>query len=215
MPDSNPINEMLHYERKAKRQYHLVIGLDEAGRGPLAGPVVASAVALKKFDFQNTIRDSKCLTALQREAAFHEIFENAYVGVGMMSETVVDSVNILNATFLAMDSAVRQLLTRLPPGLSPVQSSETKVCLLVDGNCFRTNLPFPYQTIVDGDALSLSIACASIIAKVTRDRILKVYGRIYPQYGFEQHKGYSTPEHREAIRRHGLSLIHRKSFTCL
>lgn len=215
MRDSGSINEMLQFERKAKRSYHLVIGLDEVGRGPLAGPVVASAVAIKKYDFRNVIRDSKCLTPLQREAAFHEIFENAYVGVGVMNESVVDSLNILRATFLAMDSAVRQLLAKLPPALSPHHSPGTRICLLVDGNRFQTDLPYPYQTIVGGDSLSLSIACASIVAKVTRDRMLKIYGRIYPQYGFEIHKGYPTPAHREAIKRHGLSLIHRKSFACL
>ena len=103
----------------------------------------------------------------------------------------------------------------LPPALDVRQSSETRICLLVDGNRFQTDLPYPYQTIVDGDALSLSIAAASIVAKVVRDRMLTIYGRIYPQYGFEVHKGYPTAAHREAIKRHGLSLIHRRSFACL
>jgi len=204
---------MLRYERLAKKQgYQLVIGVDEAGRGPLAGPVVAAAVALRKTSFKNKIQDSKKLTALQRERAFHEIYENAYVGVGVMSELVIDQNNILQATYQAMSSAVRFLLYHCKRTNALGRYSYNDVCLLVDGNSFQTDLPIDYRTVIRGDSLSLSIACASIIAKVTRDRILTTYDKIFPQYGFRQHKGYPTLKHKKALKRFGPSFIHRKTF---
>lgn len=204
---------MLHYERRAKlKGYTLVIGVDEAGRGPLAGPVVASAVALKDHQFNNKVCDSKKLTAPKREKAFLEIFEKAYVGIGIINETVIDRHNILEATYLAMTVAIRQLMSKVSsPQIHP-QNFSKKVLLLIDGPFFKTDLPYSYRTIVQGDNKSLSIACASIVAKVTRDRILKVYDRIFPQYGFHQHKGYPTRKHKQAIQRYGLSMIHRKTF---
>ncbi|OGX08121.1 MAG: ribonuclease HII [Omnitrophica WOR_2 bacterium GWA2_47_8] len=204
---------MLDYERKVKKNgFSLIIGIDEAGRGPLAGPVVAAAVALKDFQFKNKIRDSKKLTPLQRESAFHEISDKAYIGVGIISESVIDDKNILQATCHAMSVAVEQLISRLPQDLHDQVLAKT-VYLLIDGNYFRSDLPFQYQTIINGDNLSLSIACASVIAKVTRDRILNSYDQVYPQYGFKQHKGYPTEKHIEALKKYGPSLIHRKSFT--
>ena len=113
-----------------------------------------------------------------------------------------------------MSNAVSDLVQKLPCETQSKDNFDQKVCLLIDGNAFKSQLPYHYQTIVDGDALCLSIACASIVAKVTRDRILKTYDKIFPQYGFSQHKGYPTPEHKKAIRVHGLSLIHRRSFVC-
>ena len=205
---------MLRYERQAKKQgYQLVIGVDEAGRGPLAGPVVAAAVALQKTSFRNKIQDSKKLTPLQRECAFHEIYDKAYVGVGIMSESVIDQYNILQATFQAMALAVRRLLYDLARNNSPRSYSDKDICILVDGNSFKTDLQIDYRTIIDGDALSLSIACASIVAKVTRDRILCAYDKIFPQYGLAKHKGYPTRSHREALEKYGPSMIHRKSFS--
>lgn len=208
------IKQMLDYELKARKEgFTLIIGLDEAGRGPLAGPVVAAAVALKNSDFKNKITDSKKMTPAMREKAFHEIFAHGYVGIGIINETVIDEHNILQATFFAMTNAVRHLVARLPASLRTQKSFNDRTCLLVDGNRFKSDLPFAYKTIVQGDSLCLSIACASIVAKVTRDRILHTYGRIYPQYGFAKHKGYGTQEHRQAIAKHGLSMIHRRSFS--
>jgi len=204
---------MLKFEREALHKgYALVLGLDEAGRGPLAGPVVAGAVALTTFEFQSKVRDSKTLSAPQRERAFHEIMAKAYVGVGVMSEAVVDSHNILEATFLAMNNAVLQLLARLPVPLRAKVDQQSNIFLLVDGNRFKTDLPYPFRTLVKGDSRSLSVACASIIAKVTRDRILDTYDKVFPDYGFRQHKGYPTVAHKKAIKKHGLSIVHRKTF---
>lgn len=206
---------MLDVEKKVRKAgFSLIIGIDEAGRGPLAGPVVAAAVALKKHPPPFQVRDSKKLSAAQREKAFHKIYEYAHVGVGIMSEGVIDEVNILQATFLAMHNAVEQLLSGLPFSDKRRKISEEKICLLIDGNQFRSDLPYRFKTIVKGDEQVSSIACASIIAKVTRDRILNLYDRIFPQYGFSRHKGYPTRRHKQAIRQWGMSSIHRKTFHC-
>ena len=189
-----------------------ILGVDEAGRGPLAGPVVAAAVCLKHFEFKHRIDDSKKMTAKAREAAFDEIFENAYVGIGIMNEKTIDIVNILNASHLAMEMAVKELIHRMPVEITAQQGFSRQITLLIDGNIFRTQLPYHYQTIIGGDGRSFSIACASIIAKVYRDRILNVYDKVFPQYGFAQHKGYPTQAHYSAIKKHGSSIIHRKTF---
>src|SRR3989338_10750653 len=203
---------MFSHERQAQAQgFNLVIGIDEAGRGPLAGPVVAAAVALRSFKFLNKICDSKQINVQQRECAFHEICQKAYVGVGIMSEGVIDSLNILESTFLAMNNAVDGLIASLPRPFNK-ENSQPKIYLLVDGNRFKTSSPHAFPTIVDGDKNVFSISCASIVAKVTRDRILKMYDRILPQYGFAQHKGYPTQSHRRALKEFGPSFIHRKSF---
>ena len=195
---------MIEYETQVTQSgLRFVFGVDEVGRGPLAGPVVASAVWLKTFEFNSVINDSKRMTDKSRERAFHEIYEKAYVGLGVISETVIDEVNILNATHLAMRAAVIDLLNYLPKEIRFAEKFEQDVCLLIDGNSFKSDLPFKYQTIVGGDAKSLSIACASIIAKVYRDRVMDNYHRIYPAYGFNRHKGYPTPVHRAAIKLHG------------
>ncbi len=201
------------YENEVKAKgFNLVIGVDEAGRGPLAGPVVAAAVALKGDQFNSTIQDSKKISPKQREEAFNEIYENAYVGVGIISETVIDRGNILDATFLAMTNAVENLIGHFSADVGRDGSFYHDIFLLIDGNLFRTELPYTYRTIVRGDQSILSIACASIVAKVTRDRILNVYDQIFPEYGFKQHKGYPTLQHKQAIEAHGLSLIHRRTF---
>ncbi len=191
-----------------------MIGVDEAGRGPLAGPVVAAAVSLPEgFTPTVTIRDSKLMTPKARETAFLEIWERAQVGVGIMAEAVVDSMNILRASQFAMNVAVRRLLERLTDSPTLLPQFNQNVRLLIDGNIFYSEVPYAYETIVDGDAKCLSIACASIIAKVTRDRILLTYDRVFPQWGFAQHKGYGTASHRDAIKKYGLTPIHRRSFT--
>ena len=202
---------MLTFERKAAScGFRFIIGIDEAGRGPLAGPVVAAAVLLKTHQFDNRIDDSKKMTPQARESAFHEIFDKAHVGIGIMSEEVVDAVNILNATFFAMSWAVCRLVERVR--LEHPDCRDEQFFLLVDGPHFKSDLPYAVKKIIGGDGLSLSIACASIIAKVYRDRVMEGYDQVFPQYGFKQHKGYPTAQHRLAIKEHGPSMIHRRSF---
>jgi ribonuclease HII len=186
-----------------------IIGIDEAGRGPLAGPVVAAAVLLSLdrklprncFKFN----DSKKLSAVEREELYEVVSENALAkGIGIVSAQEIDEINILRATMKAMTIAVMQLeesFEALKPEI-----------LLIDGNYFKTTLSYPFRTIIDGDALSPSIAAASILAKVTRDKIMREMHEMYPEYNFKQNKGYATLEHREAIGKYGQCFEHRKSF---
>ena len=176
-----------------------VAGLDEAGRGPLAGPVVAAAVIFEPDVSIPFVNDSKQLTEKRREELYHVIHERAVtIGVGLVAHDVIDRINILQASMLAMNKAVAQLK------VEPEQ-------LLVDGNFFRHE-KFPVENIIKGDSLSHSIAAASIIAKVTRDSLMREYDLQFPQYGFAQHKGYGTPDHVAAIHRHGFCEIHRRTF---
>jgi len=210
---ANKIFPLLDHETEAQDQgFRFIFGIDEAGRGPLAGPVVAAAVCLTSSGFSCPVNDSKKMTPVLRERAFHEIFEKAYVGIGIISEAAIDVVNILNASHLAMEAAVSDLISRMPSQMSSTEDFKKQVMLLVDGNRFRSDLPYRYKTIVGGDECCLSIACASIIAKVYRDRVMERYDRVFPQYGFGRHKGYPTSMHRETIRRYGPSLIHRRTF---
>jgi ribonuclease HII len=198
---------VLYYERKLYSQgFDTIIGVDEAGRGPLAGPVVAAAVVLKKNRFDARIDDSKKLSPRQREEAFPEILNNSIFGLGIISESIIDRVNILNATRMAMQKAIEQLLENLGPGLD-----KSRVHIIVDGK-MRLELDYPCTDIIKGDGKSLSIASASILAKVTRDRLMVECDRLFPGYGFKQHKGYGTPGHLKAIKKLGLSSVHRKSF---
>jgi ribonuclease HII len=198
---------VLYHEKKAKdKGFSFVIGVDEVGRGPLAGPVVAAAVKLNRTKFNNYINDSKKLTALQRERAFPEIFEKALVGIGIISEAVIDRVNILNATKLAMVDAVNNLINSRHRNVR-----KNKVLVLLDGN-FTLDLPFKVKSIIRGDSKSISIASASVVAKVIRDRIMSVYDNLYPEYSFKDNKGYGTKEHFRAIQKHGSCKIHRMSF---
>ncbi|MDP2940786.1 MAG: ribonuclease HII [Candidatus Omnitrophota bacterium] len=198
---------MLYYERKFKKLgFDTIIGVDEAGRGPLAGPVVAAAVLLKKARFINRIDDSKKLTALAREHAFQEISKNSLFGIGIIDEKIIDRVNILQATVMAMEEAINSLIRRISSARC------RRAYVIVDGN-LKLNIAFPYRSIIGGDGKSKSIAAASILAKVTRDRIMEAYHKLYPQYGFAKHKGYPTSEHRALLRRLGPSEIHRKSFS--
>ncbi|MBF0489086.1 MAG: ribonuclease HII [Candidatus Omnitrophica bacterium] len=206
------IESFLIYETEAKKNgFRFILGVDEAGRGPLAGPVVASAVCLKDSNFTCRIDDSKKMSAKARQKAFYEILDRAYVGIGFISEVGIDHINILNATFYAMEMAVNKLMEQIIKHPNPeIQNKDVKI--LVDGNAFKTNLNYRYQTIVGGDASSLSIACASIIAKTYRDRMMEQYDSIFPQYGFKTHKGYPTAAHKAAIIQYGPSIIHRKTF---
>jgi ribonuclease HII len=194
------------YEKALKNKgYDLIVGVDEAGRGPLAGPVVAAAVLLKDFNFACRIDDSKKLTPAERNAASGEIKSKSIYAISGVNHKKIDQINILQATILAMKKAVGALLRQLDP------SDLKRVFVLVDGN-MRLEFPVPYRSIVGGDGKSLSIAAASILAKEHRDRVMSSFDRIYPQYGFIRHKGYPTLMHREALKKVGEAAIHRKSF---
>ncbi len=192
--------EMGGFERAARgRGYRLVAGIDEAGRGPLAGPVIAAAVILPPEYENSQIRDSKTLSPRQRERLLQIIERDAVaIGIGVVESQVIDRVNILQATLTAMKEAVLDLSH--PPDY-----------LLIDG-ISRISIAVPQETIVGGDGLSVSVASASIVAKVSRDRIMEMYHRQFPEYNFLKNKGYGTPEHLEAILRHGRCKIHRTSF---
>jgi ribonuclease HII len=164
----------------------------------LAGPVVAACVVLKDFNFSVRIDDSKALTPLARERAYRQITKKAFIGIGIVPEGIIDEVNIYRATIMAMESAVLNLDVK--PDI-----------LFIDGN-IKLRLDYRQLSIIGGDRKSISIACASIVAKVTRDRLLRFYGDIFPGYGFERHKGYGTKHHAAAIRDKGFSPIHRRSF---
>jgi Ribonuclease HII len=179
--------------------YQLIAGIDEAGRGPLAGPVVAAAVVFPPDYVNAEINDSKQLSARKREELYEIIKSEAVaIGMGIVDADVIDRLNILRATLQAMREAVLELST------SPD-------FLLIDG-LNRIPLHTPQRPLVKGDSLSISIAAASIIAKVSRDRIMEMYHRQFPQYNFRQNKGYGTKEHCSAIKQFGMCKIHRKSF---
>lgn len=200
---------MLYYERKLKKKgYNFIIGVDEAGRGPLAGPVVAAAVVLRKTRFRNRIDDSKRLTPRQRERAYQEIAEKSFFGLGVVSEKVIDRGNILLATCQAAEAAIGCLLKNLKLN----HQKKHKIYILVDGD-LPLKLQYPFSNIIKGDMKSRSIASASIVAKVRRDRIMCRYHRLFPYYNFFKHKGYPTREHKLAIQRFGLSPVHRKTFS--
>ena len=180
-----------------------IAGVDEAGRGPLAGPVVAAVVKINEYhDFFKEINDSKKLSEKKREMLFDKIISYCHVGVGIATVEEIDKVNILNATFLAMNRALEDL-------------KEDKILfdkVLVDGNKLIKGYDGKQEFVIKGDAKSLSIAAASIIAKVTRDRIMLKYAEEYPEYFFEKHKGYGTKLHREILLEKGALPIHRKTF---
>lgn len=200
---------MLYYERKlTKRGRHVIIGVDEVGRGPLAGPVVAAAVTLKTMRFKNRIDDSKKLTPRARERAFPELINKSLFGIGIVDEKRIDQLNIQVATRLAMEGAIQGLIDKLKTA-----KERKNVHILIDGN-IKLNTHLASTNIVRGDSKSKSIAAASILAKVIRDRLMSLYDRIYPQYGFSKHKGYGTQMHRLALKKFGPSSIHRMSFHC-
>ena len=184
----------------------LLIGLDEAGRGPLAGPVVAGAAALADPCPIDGLNDSKALSGKVREILFERIHEEALAfGVAVVSPEEIDRINILQASLRAMGLAWKQLVD--------YRKDLAEAVVLVDGNK-RAHLPghIDQRPIVKGDARSLNIAAASILAKVTRDRIMLKAHETWPQYGFDRHKGYPTAQHRQALRDHGPCPIHRRSF---
>ncbi|NPV43064.1 MAG: ribonuclease HII [Firmicutes bacterium] len=194
------LKKLLFYEEKAyKKGYRLIAGVDEAGRGPIAGPVVAAAVILPIGVTIQGINDSKQLTAVEREELYCEIKRKAlYINFDIIDERYIDENNILNASLKAMVNAIK--------GLKVVPDF-----VLIDGKG-NSIFNFPHECIIKGDCLSMSIAAASIIAKVERDAIMKEYDKIYPEYGFAKHKGYATKEHLERIKQYGLCPIHRRTF---
>ena len=197
--ESTRQSNLLQHDRSfLERGFGSLAGVDEAGRGPLAGPVVASAVVVRDFSFVSPIDDSKKMSAKSRARAYEEILKKCFIGIGIVDPPLIDELNIYQATFRAMEEAVRRL-------------RQTPDCILIDGPK-APQLPFKQFPIVDGDAKSFSIACASVVAKVTRDRIMEYYDDLYPEYGFRRHKGYGTKAHLEALKRHGPCKIHRKSF---
>ncbi|MDO9231032.1 MAG: ribonuclease HII [bacterium] len=219
------IKSSFELEEKLRAEgYEIIIGIDEVGRGPLAGPVVACAVALRapspvptlsghplpkgEEDLEkfNLIRDSKMLSEKQRESLFDFIGENFHVGVGICDHRTIDRVNILEASFLAMKSAVSQLKNKIQ------NFDNSKLIILLDGNKKIPNFSFEQRAIVSGDKLIKSISAASIYAKVTRDRMMGEMHKLYPEYNFAQHKGYGTKIHMDALKKHGPCEIHRKSF---
>ena len=186
----------------------LIAGVDEAGRGPLAGPVVAAAVSLKadflanpeKLEKLKAVNDSKKLSAKKRDELFEIIKAECFeFGVGICDHETIDRINILQATFLAMKMALGQLKSKPDH-------------VLVDGKFIIPNSSLHQEAVIDGDALVFSIAAASIIAKVTRDRIMDEFDKKYPNYGFAKHAGYGTKLHMEALMKYGPCLIHRKTF---
>ena len=206
-----PVQSLGFEEESYALGFNWIAGLDEVGRGPLAGPVVAAAVILPRGFFSSDIKDSKLLTAGQREKLAEVIREQAVsLGIGIVEVEEIDRLNILTASFLAMVKACQ--------GLQPAAD-----CILIDGNqmiprelfgpvkTFGGSMP-RQKAIVKGDQLCLSIAAASILAKVTRDAMMVELDRIYPDYGFASHKGYGCAAHLEALRRFGPSPVHRRSF---
>lgn len=181
--------------------FHPIAGIDEAGRGPLAGPVVAAAVILSKDSAISDLNDSKQLSEKKRKILFEIIKETALAyAVETVNNEIIDKINVLQATFLAMSRAVLKL--KIKPGLC-----------LIDGNREVHGLSFNQETIVSGDAKSACIAAASILAKVSRDKMMFEYSKQYPIYEFEKHKGYGTKKHIEALKKYGISPIHRLTFS--
>lgn len=193
------MSELTMWEIEDSLNLRLICGVDEAGRGPLAGPVCAAAVILPEHLEIPGLTDSKKLSDKKRRELFPIIQEQAVAyGIGLASEAEIDEINILQATFLAMRRALDQLSVK--PEIA-----------LIDGNR-ETDFGLPVKTVVKGDSLSANIAAASVLAKVTRDNIMVEMAETYPQYGFEIHKGYGTKAHYEALRQYGPCPIHRKTF---
>lgn len=195
------LNELKEIDKSYfKEGYNYICGIDEAGRGPLAGPVVVAAVIMPKDSMIEGVNDSKKVSEKKREKLYELIIEEAIsYSVGIVDQNEIDRINILNATKAGLTEAVRTL--KVKPEL-----------ILVDALTNIDTCGVPYKSIIKGDAKSYSIAAASIIAKVTRDRIMREWDKVYPQYGFERHKGYGTAAHITAIKENGLCPLHRLSF---
>ena len=199
-PENEGISPELNVEQALMHAgYRCVAGTDEAGRGPLAGPVVAAAVVLDPQNIPDGLNDSKRLTEEKREALYEEILQSSFVSIASNNQDTIDRMNIRSASLDAMQRTTRCL---------PVQAD----ALLVDGNAVPPRMHIPAFAMIKGDGRSLSIAAASIIAKTARDRMMLKLHEAYPDYGFAQHKGYPTAAHREALKKYGPCPAHRKSF---
>ena len=193
--------ELFEFDEKLKKDINgFLCGVDEAGRGPLAGPVVVASVALPADSMIQGINDSKKISESKREKLYDLILQEAIsYGIGIIYQDEIDEINILQATKKGLHEAVKSM--EIKPNV-----------ILVDALTGIDTLGIPYKSIIKGDAKSYSIGAASIIAKVTRDRIMREWDKIYPEYGFAGHKGYGTAKHIEAIKKYGLTPIHRKTF---
>ena len=187
-----------------------IAGIDEAGRGPLAGPVVVACVVMPKDSMIEGVNDSKKVSEKKREKLYEQITEEALgFGVGIISQEEIDRINILNATKEGLTIAIKEMEKDLKQKQRGFEKPEI---ILVDALTKIDTDHIPYKSIIKGDAKSYSIAAASIIAKVTRDRIMRAWDEVYPMYGFEKHKGYGTAAHIAAIKEYGLCPLHRRSF---
>lgn len=205
----------------AKKGVKIVLGIDEVGRGPLAGPVVAAAAWInpksleKDFDERSLVRDSKKLSEKQRNEICEYIAssDDFVVGIGEVSHKMIDKINILNATLLAMRFAVEDVMGKLDESdIFPCDISDLESCLLVDGNREIPKMEMRQRLFSKGDARIFSIAAASICAKVYRDDLMRQYHEKWPCFGFDAHKGYGTKRHMDALQKSGICEIHRKSF---
>ena len=188
-------------EELRKKGFQYICGIDEAGRGPLAGPVVIASVIMPADSMIEGVNDSKKISEKKREKIYDQILEEAIsYGVAIIGQDEIDEINILNATKKGLTVSLQEL-------------SQKPDLILVDALNGIDTLGIPYDSIIKGDAKCYSIAAASIVAKVTRDRIMREWDKVYPEYGFEKHKGYGTAAHIAAIRENGLCPIHRRSFT--
>ena len=187
-----------------------IAGIDEAGRGPLAGPVVVACVVMPKDSMIEGVNDSKKVSEKKREKLYEQITEEALgFGVGIISQEEIDRINILNATKEGLTAAIKEMEKDLQEKQRGFEKPEI---ILVDALTKIDTDHIPYKSIIKGDAKSYSIAAASIVAKVTRDRIMRAWDEVYPMYGFEKHKGYGTAAHIAAIKEYGLCPLHRRSF---
>jgi len=183
-----------------------IAGIDEAGRGPLAGPVVVACAYMPRDSMIEGVNDSKKISEKRRELIYEQIIETAIsYGIGIISQDEIDKINILQATKKGLTIAIKEMEQKL-------EGKNKPDVILVDALTKIDTDGIPYKSIVHGDAISYSIACSSIIAKVTRDRIMRKWDEIYPQYGFAKHKGYGTASHIAAIKEYGPTFLHRKSF---
>ncbi len=205
------LNELKKIDREFyEKGLKLIAGIDEAGRGPLAGPVVVAAVVMPEDSFIEGVNDSKKVSEKKREKLYDLILEEALgYGVGIIDQKEIDEINILNATKEGLTRAIKELEKDLQEKNGKLTKPDV---IFVDALTKIDTDNIPYKSIIHGDAISYSIAAASIIAKVTRDRIMRQWDEIYPQYGFAKHKGYGTAAHIQAIKEYGICPLHRLSF---
>lgn len=194
-----------------QKELNTIAGIDEAGRGPLAGPVVVACALMPKNSIIEGVNDSKKISEKKRELLYEQITNEAIsFGVGIVNQKEIDEINILQATKKGLTEAIKDMEQKL--ALKPELGIVKPDAILVDALTKIDTDGIPYKSIIHGDAVSYSIACASIIAKVTRDRIMRQWDEVYPQYGFAKHKGYGTAMHIKAIKEYGPCPLHRNSF---